>query len=75
VRAREANAYGDGVLASPPVTPDEVYRRRDLRRMAKLDAGFFYQVIADPKPSFREDGRCNHCAYVQPWCAAGIEVV
>jgi hypothetical protein len=49
--------------------------RRDLRRMAKLDAGFFYQVIADPKPSFREDGRCNHCAYVQPWGAAGVEVV
>lgn len=50
-------------------------RRRDLRRMAKLDAGFFYQVMADPKPSFREDGRCNHCAYVQAWSAADSEVV
>ncbi|MEA2784803.1 MAG: hypothetical protein QOF71_907 [Candidatus Eremiobacteraeota bacterium] len=44
--------------------------RRDLRRMAQLDAGFLYQVIPDPKPSFREDGRCNHCAYVQAWSAA-----
>jgi len=45
-------------------------RRRDLRRMARLDAGFFYQVIADPKPSFGADGHCNHCAYVQPWTGA-----
>jgi hypothetical protein len=45
-------------------------RRRDLRRMEELDAGFFYQVLADPKPSFREDGQCNHCEYVQAWSAA-----
>ena len=47
--------------------------RRDLRRIAQLGAAFLYQVIADPKPSFRQDGRCNHCAYVQAWSAADAE--
>jgi hypothetical protein len=42
-------------------------RRRDLRQMARLGATFFYEFIPDPRPSFQEDGSCNHCAYVQPW--------
>jgi hypothetical protein len=42
-------------------------RRRALRRLARLGAVFHYQIIPDLKPSFEEDGSCNHCAYVQPW--------
>lgn len=42
-------------------------RRRDLREMARLNAMFHYSIVPDLKPSFREDGNCNHCAYVQPW--------
>jgi len=41
--------------------------RRDLRRMAKLGAMFFYQIVPDRKPSFNDLGKCNHCDYVQPW--------
>jgi hypothetical protein len=42
-------------------------RRSDLRQMARLNAMFHYSIVPDLKPSFREDGSCNHCAYVQPW--------
>jgi hypothetical protein len=41
--------------------------RRDIRDLAKLGAAFVYHIVPDRKPSFAEDGTCNHCAYVQSW--------
>jgi hypothetical protein len=45
---------------------DAYLRRRDVRRLARLNAAFRYRLIPDPKPAIGDDARCWHCPYVQP---------
>jgi hypothetical protein len=44
---------------------DAKLRRRDVRRLARMNASFRYRVIPNPKPAIGDDARCWHCPYEQ----------